>query len=447
MLSRDLMHDYQNRAVRFIKDVPKCALWLDMGLGKTLTTLTAISDLFDEMLISKVLIVAPLRVANKTWSDEIKNWSHTKGVRYSICTGSAKNRVVALNKPSDVYIINRENIPWLVDFYGKKWPFDMVVIDESSSFKSPSSARFKALKKVSPLITRMVQLTGTPTPNGLMDVWSQIYLLDGGERLGRSMTHYKQCYFTADYMGYKFTPVHDAQERIERKISDLVLSMTADDYLTLPGRIDLHHRIELSEKHLKQYLSFEKEFITAISDTEIAVFNAAALANKLLQFANGCVYSEDKTPIAIHDKKLDALEDIIESANGEPVLVAYNFKTDLERITQRFPSATVLDKEGRVIDDWNNGKVKLLLAHPASAGHGLNLQKGGNIVVWFGLNWSLELYQQFNGRLHRQGQTKPVTIFHIVAEGTIDEKILLALASKAKTQAELIDALKKDITA
>lgn len=446
MLTRELMHNYQCKGVEFIKTTPKSALWLGCGLGKTVTTLTAISDLLDEVEVRKVLIIAPLRVANSTWHTELLNWEHTKGLRYSICTGVEQRRIDALNVNADVYMINRENIPWLVEHYGKRWPFDMVVIDESSSFKSSKSQRFKSLKKVRNLISRMVQLTGTPTPNGLLDVWSQIYLLDGGERLGRSMTHYKQCYFTSDYMGYKFTPVHNAKSRIEAKLKGLVLTMKAEDYLELPDCVHVTKKVQLSKKLLDTYQSFEKEFVLSLDDSEIAAFTAATLANKLLQFANGCIYNEYREPQIIHSAKLDALEDIIESANGEPVLVGYNYKTDLARIIDRFPHAQVLDKEGEIIPKWNNGEIQLLLCHPASAGHGLNLQKGGNVLVWYGLNWSLELYQQFNARLHRQGQLKPVTIYHIVTEGTIDEKVMFAISNKAKTQDELLEALKAQIS-
>lgn len=442
-LTRDLLHDYQNRGVQFIKDTPKCALFLDLGLGKTLTSLTALADLSDSLDISKTLIIAPLRVANTTWHKELESWQHTKHLSYSICTGGESKRIQALMRDVDIYIINRENVKWLVDYYGKKWPFDMVVIDESSSFKSATSQRWKALRKVGPYISRMVQLTGTPTPNGLLDLYAQIYLLDTGERLGRNMTAYKARFFETDFMGYKFTPRPGADEIIHSEISDLVMTMRAEDYLQLPDRIDLSAPVRLPAKLQSQYDELEKEFITEIENTEIAVFNAAALANKLLQFCNGTMYTDEhKNWIELHSLKLDALQDIVEDNQGENILVAYNYKTDLERLKKRFPEAVVLDKEGLAVDRWNKGEIKMLLAHPASAGHGLNLQHGGSLIVWFGLNWSLELVQQFNGRLHRQGQTKPVRIISIVCEGCIDNKVMEAIKNKAKTQDDLLNAIK-----
>lgn len=443
MLNRDLLHDYQNRGVQFIKDNDKCALWLDMGLGKTLTTLTAIADLSDSFDVVKTLVIAPLRVANTTWHKELSSWSHTNHLTYSIVTGSEKKRQAALHKRADVYIINRENVKWLTELYGAKWPFDMVVIDESSSFKSSSSQRWKALRKIMPYVDRMVQLTGTPTSNGLLDLYAQIYLLDTGQRLGRSMTAYKSRFFESDYMGFKFSPREGAEEKIYDLIGDKVMTMLAKDYLELPERMDLVVPVLLPAKLKKQYDELEKEFIAQIDDAEIAVFNAAALANKLLQFCNGAVYvDEHKNWSELHSEKIDALAEIIEDNPGENILVAYNYKTDLERLTAKFPDAVVMDKQGEAVQQWNDGNIKMLLAHPASAGHGLNLQAGGNIIVWFGLNWSLELYQQFNGRLHRQGQTKPVKIIHIVASGCMDEKVITAISNKARTQQDLLDALK-----
>ena len=347
-------------------------------------------------------------------------------------------------KSADIYIINRENVKWLVDHYGKKWPFDMVVIDESSSFKSATSQRWKSLRKVTPYIDRTVLLTGTPAPNGLMDLYAQIYLLDTGARLGRNMTAYKARFFETDYMGYKYTPREGSENIVYSLISDLVMTMRAEDYLQLPDRIDLVQSVALPTKLKSQYDTLEKEFIAEINDTELAVFNAAALANKLLQFSNGAAYTDEhKNWVELHNGKLDALKEIVEDNSGENILVAYNYKTDLERLQKTFPNAVVLDKEGLAVDKWNKGEIKMLLAHPASAGHGLNLQHGGSMIVWFGLNWSLELYQQFNGRLHRQGQTKPVRIIHLVAEGCIDEKVMKAIECKAKTQDELLNYLKQ----
>lgn len=443
-LTRDLLHDYQNRGVQFIKDTPKNALFLDMGLGKTLTTLTAVSDLSDSLEINKVLVIAPLRVANTTWHKELKAWEHTKHLTYSICTGSEKNRLQGLIKNADIYIINRENVKWLVDHYKAKWPFDMVVIDESSSFKSSKSQRWKALRKVMPYVDRLVALTGTPAPNGLMDLYAQIYLLDTGARLGRNMTAFKSRFFETDYMGYKYTPREGSSEKIYSLIDDVVMTMRAEDYLELPARIDLVQSVQLPAKLKSQYDILEKEFIAEIDDTELAVFNAAALANKLLQFSNGAAYTDEhKNWVELHNGKLDALKDIVEDNSGENILVAYNYKTDLERLQKVFPDAVVLDKAGEAVEKWNRGEIKMLFAHPASAGHGLNLQHGGSMIVWFGLNWSLELYQQFNGRLHRQGQTKPVRIIHLVAEGCIDEKVMKAIEGKAQTQDELLNYLKQ----
>ena len=443
MLSRDNLHDYQIKAVDFILSNPKCALWVQMGLGKTVSTLTAVADMLDSFSVSRVLVIAPLRVANTVWHTEIKNWSHLNRLSYAIATGTKQNRIDALNQNADITMINRENVPWLVTHYGKKWPFDCVVIDESSSFKSPSSQRFKALRKVMRYTDSVIELTGTPSPNGLLDLWSQIYLLDTGERLGRSMTAYKSKYFESDYMGYSFTPRNGSQVEIEQKLKDITLSITADGNLDLPERIDLSYKVQLPPSVLTQYKQLEKEFLLTINKTDVEALSAATLANKLLQICNGCVYDEHKTPLELHSAKLDALHELVEDNPTESILVAYNYKSDLTRLKKRFPQAVELDKNPKTIDDWNNGKIKMLLAHPASAGHGINLQKGGNVCVWFGLNWSLELYEQFNARLYRQGQkSNTVRIIHLVADGCIDEKVMLAIGNKAKTQAELIQNLK-----
>jgi hypothetical protein len=444
MLNRNHLHDYQNRAIDFICHNDKCALWLDMGLGKTVSTLTAITDLIDSFTVERVLIIAPLRVANNTWHNEIANWQHLQGLTYSICTGSANKRIDALNRTADIYIINRENIPWLVKHYGDKWPFDMVVIDESSSFKSAKAQRFKELKKVLKHVDRLVELTGTPTSNGLLDLWAQMYLLDYGERLGRNMTVYKSRFFESDYMGYKFTPRKDAEQQIYDLIDDLCMTMLASDYLELPQRIDLRVPVSLPTKLHDEYKQLERDFVAMLNDEEVAVFNAATLAGKLLQFCNGAVYTnEQKDYVELHDLKIKALQDIVDDNPSENILVAYNYKTDLVRLQKAFPDAVVLDKAGDCIADWNDGKIKMLLAHPASAGHGLNLQHGGSMIVWFGLNWSLELVQQFNARLYRQGQTKPVRVVSIVTDGCIDDKVIDAIHNKAQTQNDLLNALKK----
>ena len=443
MPSRNDLHPYQHRMIDFIYNTPKCAVWAGLGLGKTITTLTAITDLLDSFSVSKVLIIAPLRVANSVWHIEAKRWAHTKDLTFSIVTGSEKERISALFKSADIYIINRENVQWLVEYYKTKWPYDLVVIDESSSFKSASSQRFKALKKVRTLTDRMVQLTGTPSPNGLIDIWSQMFLLDGGERLGKTMSAYKMRFFEAGYNGYSFKPVKNADKIIHRLIDDMVISLNVDDYLQMPERIDTVMRVNIPPTRLAEYKQLEREFLIQINDNEIVAYNAATLAGKLLQYCNGAMYTDElKNWTEIHTAKLDALDEILEDNQDENLLIAYNYKTDLIRLKTRYPDAVVLDNDPDIITRWNNGEIKMLLAHPASAGHGLNLQHGGCIIVWFGLNWSLELYQQFNGRLHRQGQTKPVRVVHIVADGCIDDKVMKAIDDKATTQQHLIDALK-----
>lgn len=429
--------------IDFIYNTPKCAVWAGLGLGKTITTITAITDLIDSISINTVLIIAPLRVANSVWHIEAKRWEHTKHLKFSIVTGNDKERRTALHKTADVYVINRENVQWLVELYAKKWPFDMIVIDESSSFKSASSQRFKALKKVLPQTSRLVELTGTPSPNGLLDIWSQIYLLDNGQRLGKSMTAYKQRFFESDYMGYKFKPVKSADKIIHKLIDDIVISLNVDDYLEMPERIDTVIKVQLPQNRLDEYKQLEREFLIQINDNDIVAYNAATLAGKLLQYCNGAIYTDDlKNWTEIHSSKFDAIDDIIAENSDENLLIAYNFKTDLERLKKRYPDAVVLDNNPDIIKQWNDGNIKMLLAHPASAGHGLNLQHGGSIIVWFGLNWSLELYQQFNGRLYRQGQTKPVRIVHIVVDGCIDNRVMQAIEDKAQTQDELLDAMK-----
>ena len=444
MLFRENLHAYQRRAISFIKDKRRCGLFLDMGLGKTSSALTAVSDLLDEFSVHKVLIVAPLRVANSVWKQETAKWAHLKHLRVSVCTGPQKMRLAALQADADVYVINRENLDWLVDAKGAKWPFDMVIIDESSSFKNSSTKRFKALRRVLPKTEYMVLLTGTPSPNGLLDIWSQMYLIDFGQALGRTMTSFKQRFFEPDFMGYKFTPREGSADKIHSLIAPSVIHMSAEDYLELPSRIDLIERVDLPSNSLAIYNDFEKTLLAELENgEEVEAVTAAALANKLLQFANGGMYTDaNGSWSSIHTEKLDTLAEIIEDNSGENLLVAYNYRFDLERLKARFPDAVVLDKSQETIDRWNRGEIKMLLAHPASAGHGLNLQSGGAIIVWFGLTWSLEYYQQFNARLHRQGQTKPVKILHVVARKTIDERVLHVLSSKNATQQQLLTALK-----
>lgn len=442
-------HDYQRYAAEFIITHPISALLLDMGLGKTSITLTAINDLlFDSFEIHKVLVVAPLRVARDTWSAEIEKWEHLKNLRYSVVTGTAQERISALCIPADIYIINRENVQWLVEESGLIFDFDMAVIDELSSFKNHQSKRFRAFMKVRPKMKRIVGLTGTPASNGLMDLFAEFKLLDMGERLGRLIGQYRNAYFQPDKRNgmviYSYKPLPNAERQIYDKISDITISMKAADHLKMPELISSEYTVQLSENEKEKYDRLKKDLIFSTEDNELTAANAASLSNKLSQMANGAVYSDDESVIEIHDRKLDALEDIIESMNGKPLLVAYWFKHDLERIRKQFDVREI--KSSDDISDWNSGKIPVALIHPASAGHGLNLQSGGSTLVWFGLTWSLELYQQTNARLWRQGQTADtVVIQHIIVKGTIDEQIMKALKTKDTTQAALITAVKAEV--
>jgi SNF2 family DNA or RNA helicase len=422
-------------------------LWLDLGLGKTISTLTAIVDLENDFGFDRCLVIAPKRVALSVWPREVKEWAHTAHLDMAVAVGSAKERAAALAQDATITVINRENVKWLVDTVGAKaWPWDLVVIDESDSFKDRGSARFRALKTVRPRIRRMIQLTGTPTPQGLLDLWAQIFLLDGGVRLGRSMTTYKERWFhTTDYMGYKWAPVKGAEAEIHKAVSDIVVSMSAEDYLQMPARIDNFIQVELPSSARKIYTALEKEFLIKLDAHEVAAANEAVLTNKLLQAANGALYVEEGKYTVLHDAKLDALEEVVEGALGGPVLVAYNFKSDLARILKRFPKAVALGQDVAQIEAWNRGEIPILCAHPASAGHGLNLQTGGSVLCWFGMNWSLGLYQQMNARLHRQGQRETVIVHHIVAKDTIDETVVRSLSEKHGSQSALLAALKADI--
>ena len=447
MPNRDLLHDYQNRAAQFVKDVPKSALWVDMGLGKTVITLTALVDLLGEFEFENALVIAPLRVAKSVWPAETTKWAHTRHLSVNNLCVPPKRREAAFKKKADIHAINRELVAKLVEYWGQDWPYDLVVIDESSSFKSHKAQRFTALKKVQNKITRMIQLTGTPASNGLLDLWSQIYLLDGGERLGRTITAYRQKYFVADHMGYNWHIKSGAKEKIYAKLADIVLTLSSEDYISLPDFVFNPIELDMPRDTAKQYKDLERDFLLELEDDEITALHAASLTNKLLQFANGAIYvgeGEDRHTAELHGLKLDALGEIIDEAVGSPVLVAYNYQSDAKRIKARFKQATILDSDPKTIDRWNAGEIPLLLAHPASAGHGLNLQKGGNTLVWFGLNWSLELYQQFNKRLHRQGQTEKVIAHHLIVKGTVDETVMKALGAKNLTQKALLDALKKD---
>ena len=442
-LSKADLHEYQKYCVDFIITHPVAALFLDLGLGKTVTTLTAVNELmYNRFEISKVLIIAPLRVAQTTWSDEIQKWSHLENLRVSKVLGTPSERNAALDADADIYIINRENVDWLVSNH--TFDFDMVVIDELSSFKNHQSKRFKALRKVRPAVKRIVGLTGTPAPNGLMDLWAEINILDMGERLGRFITRYRETYFLPDKRNgmviFSYKPLPNAEKCIYEKISDICISMKAADHLNMPKRMDNVVTVEMNETEHKLYDKLSKEMLLPFDEGDIEAVNAAALSNKLLQTANGAVYDENGNVRYIHGRKLDALEDLIEAAVGKPILVFYSFKHDKDRIAERFEVREI--KTERDIHDWNSGNIPVALAHPASCGHGLNLQSGGSTVVWFGLTWSLELYQQANARLYRQGQKDTVVIHHIITKGTIDEHVMRALKHKDKGQSALIEAVK-----
>lgn len=444
MLTRSNLHDYQNKALAFIKDKRKCALFLDMGLGKTVSTLTAVSDMLDDFAVNKILIVAPLRVANTVWKQEAQKWDHLKHLKISIVTGNHNNRIKAMQTDADIYVINRENVDWLFGIKWKNTKLDMLVIDESSSFKSHKSKRFKALRKNTKDFKSVVLLTGTPSPNSIADLWSQMYLIDNGERLGRTLGNFRSRFLTqAGYMSYTWKPRKGADKEIQKLIEDVCITMSAEDYLELPEKISLSEYVELPENVQAQYNELEKEFLITLESGDIEALSAATLGNKLLQMCNGAVYDSEGIAHIMHDIKLKALKEIIEDHPNENFLIAYNFKSDLVRLSKTFPQGVTLSKSTEDITKWNKGKIKLLFAHPASAGHGLNLQAGGSNIIWFGLNWSLELYQQFNARLHRQGQDKPVKIIHIVVKDGIDEKVMKALGSKAKTQKDLLEYLKK----
>lgn len=440
-------HNYQAYSTDFIINHKAAGLFLEQGLGKTVITLTAIWILlYDYFDATKVLVIAPLRVARDTWSRECEKWEHLRGLSISKVLGSEKERKMALYQKADIYVINRENVEWLIK--NKEWDFDTVIIDELSSFKSPSSKRFRALKKVRHKIKRIVGLTGTPAPNGLLDIWSQIYLLDGGERLGRTYSGYRSRYFHPQKYINGGIPTdyqinEDAEEKIYEKISDICISMKALEYLKMPECIFNKVPIELDEKEMKLYRQLERDLLLPLDDSEVDAVNAAVLSNKLLQMAGGAVYDEFGDVKTIHDKKLDALEDLIEAANGKPVLVYYGFKHERDRIKNRFDVGEINTSED--IAKWNRGEMQIALCHPASTGHGLNLQDGGCTIIWFSMTWSLELYQQANARLWRQGQKQTVVIHHIIAKNTIDERVMIALENKDTSQAALIEAVRAQI--
>lgn len=441
-------HDYQKYATNFIIENPIAAVFLEMGLGKSVITLTAIEELmYDRFEVSKVLVIAPLRVARDTWPAEIEKWEHLTDIRYSVVIGTEAERKAALVRPADIYLINRENVDWLVTKSGYHFDFDMVVIDELSSFKSYQAKRFKSLLKVRPRIRRIVGLTGTPSSNGLMDLWAEFRILDLGERLGRYITHYRNEYFMPDkrnqHMVFSYKPLPGAEDAIYKKIGDITISMKSADFLKMPECVINEVPVQLSAPERKIYDQLCANMVVSLKDKEIDAANAAALSGKLLQMANGAVYDENNTAVHVHERKLDALEDLIEGANGKPVLIAYWYNHDLVRIKQRFNVREI--KSSADIRAWNNGDIPVAVIHPASAGHGLNLQSGGSTLIWFGLTWSLELYQQTNARLWRQGQNDTVVIHHIITKGTIDENVMRALRQKEKTQANLIDAVKAQL--
>ena len=444
-------HEYQSYAANFILTHPVAAILLSMGLGKSVITLTAIHELcLNRFEISRVLVIAPLRVARNTWPEELEKWEHLKGLTYSVAVGTAAERRAALLQPTHIHIINRENVQWLIEESGLPFNYDMVVIDELSSFKSYQAKRFRSLMKVRPLVKRIVGLTGTPSSNGLMDLWAKFRVLDMGKRLGRFITHYRDEFFLPDKRSaqqvFTYKPKPGAEAEIYRRIGDITISMKAVDHLRMPELVMNEARVSMSDAEAGLYNAMKDDLVINLKGEEIDAANAAALAGKLCQMANGALYGEDRNALRIHDRKLDALEDLIEGANGKPVLVAYWFKHDLARIEERLHKLHIpfsrIDTQESIVR-WNRGELPVALIHPASAGHGLNLQAGGSTLIWFGLTWSLELYQQTNARLWRQGQqSETVVIHHIITRGTIDETIMNALKRKDKTQTALIDAVK-----
>ena len=446
-------HDYQRYCINRLIAESALGLFLDMGLGKTVITLTAINDLrYNRFAVRRVLVIAPKKVAEDTWTREAGKWDHLKLLRVVPALGSLKKRIRALNSPGDVYVVSRDNVQWLVDYYRNDWPFDMVVIDELSSFKNPQAKRFKSLCLVKSHIRRICGLTGTPAPNGLVDLWSQVYLLDGGERLGKRIGAYREMYFTPASRNrevvFSYEPLPGAEERIQERIQDICISLSAKDYLELPERIDNVVHVALNPRARKAYEQFEREMLLEIDESTLDAGSAAVLSGKLLQFCNGAVYDGEKKAVEVHGEKLEALREIVEAAQRRPVLVFYNFQHDRERIRKSLGNAGLAIEELKgpeAITRWNNREIPVLLAHPASAAYGLNLQAGGNTIVWFGLNWSLELYQQANARLHRQGQKENVIVHHLVVDCGADALVMEALQSKRATQDSLLEALKARI--
>lgn len=445
-------YKYQERAIDWVTGHPRCCLFLDMGLGKSVCTLTAVSRLLDWCEVEKVLVVAPKKVAETTWTDEAEKWDHLRHLRVVKVVGTERQRVAALGEDADVYVIGRDSFVWLVAHYGGLLPFDMAVIDELTSFKSPKSRRFKAMKAVSPLFRRVVGLTGTPAPNGLIDLWAQLYCVDLGERLGRFVTRYREAYFTEhrwNNIVVRCSPKKGAEEAIRAKLADICLTMQAKDYLELPPLITHDVRIHLSPSVSEGYRQFERDRVMEFAEEHsgqpqhLIAQSAAGLMNKLSQYAAGAVYDDDKNPVLIHDEKLDRLVELIEQANS-PVLVFYQYRHDIPRILDRLKGCKAEEyKTPDQLRRWNGGDIDVLLAHPASTAFGLNMQHGGHYIVWYGTGWNLELYQQANARLHRHGQTKPVIVYRLVCAGTVDERTLKAIDSKAGVQQSLIAGLKE----
>lgn len=459
-MNKNNFRNYQHKALSYVLNNKFYALFLKPGLGKTIVSLTAILELLESFEISKVLIIAPLRVAQNTWPEEIAQWDHVKDLTYKVLAGKSpkvREKIVKEDN-SDIHIINRENIPWLIDcvkagrykMKASDWPYDYVIIDESSSFKNASSKRFKSLRRMLPAIERITELTGTPTSNGLLDLWSQIYLLDKGERLGKTLTNYREKYFDSDYMGYTWTPKENSEEEILNKIKDISMSISQEDYVDMPERIDNIINVQMNKKTEQLYDKLSKDLLAIINSKGEAIeaVSKGVLAGKLLQLCNGAVYKtseNNKEYEVFHDSKLDALESIVEESGGESILIIYNYNHDRDRIRKKFPTVCDIKDDKNNIKKWNQGKIPIMMLHPGSAGHGLNLQFGGNTIVWFGLNWSLELYQQTNARLERQGQKKTVVVHHIVMENSIDEVVMKALERKNSTQKNILDAVKIQI--
>jgi len=442
------LRKYQRAGIKFLREKKRCAMFVDCGLGKTAISLTAIADLASELAVGRVLVVAPKRVARIVWTEEAREWTHTRDLTFAKLYGPLKKRRAELKKAADIYLITTDLVTWLLEeFEGKNFPFDAIFIDESSKFKHHDSRRSKAMRILSKDVTYLVLLTGTPSANGLHDLWAQIYLLDRGARLGHTLKAFRQRYFHPNIDGAGYRPMAHAQSAIQKRISDICFTLRSEDYLELPERIDNRIAIDLPDETLRRYRRFEREYVLEVAEGQkITALSSAALYQKLLQCANGVVYDSERKEIEFHREKVSALSDIVDEAQGEPVLVAYNFKSDIRAIRREFPNARILGDDSSAIDEWNKGKIPILLAHPQSAGHGLNLQFGGGIIVWYGLTWNLEYYLQFNKRIHRHGQTrKNVIVHHLIARKTIDETVMKALHRKDKDQNALLDALKEKV--